>query len=333
MHNISEIMDIENLKIEFRDREGNFDILGKNLVESLKILLDKNKIKFLSINYRVKELNSFIEKIERKSYDSPFEDMEDLCGIRIICYYQKDILEIERIIKKEFNTFEISNKEDNLDPSQFGYRSHHYIASIKKEWENTPNFRDLSTLKFELQVRTILMHAWAEIEHSLAYKNEVQTPKQFRRKLFRISAKLEEADEQFEELKHESELYQKSLHKVSKDIIEISEKELNIDTLQAYMDSNFPRRKKDLEATGQFLNQLVEYNISLKDLSNSWEKIKPKFKEMEQEYLANNPVFSKWAQVGIARFVLDLTIPKYRKRIKRPGHDKKMSELFDKYFA
>ncbi len=312
-------MDFNQIRTEFENKVSKYESLGTNVVESLRILLDLSKIKSLSIYYRIKDLDSFMEKIERKLYDKPFEETEDICGIRIICYYQKDIARIEKIIKREFNIHESFNKESTLEFDQFGYRSHHLIASIKKEWEKTPNFRGLSEFKFELQIRTILMHAWAEIEHNLAYKNKLQTPKQFRRKLHRISAKLEEADEQFEELKKESEDYQRILLKEAKEnkLIGNESVELNIDSLQAFMDTNFPKRIQGIDATGNLLNQMVKYNISLKDLQEAWLKIKPHFKEMEQEYLnESKSKHSKWAQAGIARFILDLTNENYRKRLK-----------------
>lgn len=329
-------MNYIELKTEFENKIVEYESLGKNVVESLRILLNSNKIKNLSIYFRVKDVDSFLEKIERKSYEKPFQETEDICGIRVICYYQKDITRIEEIIKKEFTIHESFNKESDLDYNQFGYRSHHLIASVKKDWEKTPNFRGLSELKFELQVRTVLMHAWAEIEHNLAYKSELQTPKQFRRKLHRISAKLEEADEQFEELKKESEEYQKQLLDEAKKNKLVSDKntELNIDSLQAFMDSNFPKRIQGIEATGKLLNQMVEYDITLKDLKEAWEKIKPKFKAIEKEYFT---VFStknsKWAQAGIARFILDLTNENYRQRLKSEKSRKKIGELMEKYFA
>jgi len=328
-------METEEIIKQFSSNQTNYENLGRNVVESIRILLEKKKIKFLSINYRVKELNSFLEKIQRKNYENPIAEIEDFCGIRIICYYQKDILEIEKIIKEEFQVFEFQDKEKKLDFDQFGYRSHHLIASIKSEWENTPTFRDLSSFKFELQIRTILMHAWAEIEHSLAYKNEFQTPQQFRRKLHRISAKLEEADEQFEELKLESANYQKEIQKMtSKSNSKFEEIELNIDTLQAFMDSNYPKRQQNIGITGQLLNQMINLDLTLKDLSDSWHKIKPQFKEMEIEFLNNYSTYSKWAQVGIARFSLDLTNEKFRKRLKSDGeHKKRIENLFTKYLA
>ncbi|MFD2890845.1 GTP pyrophosphokinase family protein [Flavobacterium chuncheonense] len=324
-------MEISELKTKFNSNRNLYETLGKNVVESISLLLEKKEIKFLSINYRIKELDSFLEKIERKSYNNPLEEIEDFCGIRIICYYQKDINEIQEIIKNEFEVHEFQNKQNNLDYNEFGYRSNHLIASIQKSWENSPQFRGLLNLKFELQIRTILMHAWAEIEHSLAYKNQNQTPTQFKRKLYRISAKLEEADEQFEELKLESLKYQREIKKVTD--VDFENIELNIDTLQAFMDNNFPNRLKGKEATGQFLDLMIEYEITLAELAESWKKVKPNFKKIESDFLSNDfLLFKKWAQTGIARFILDLTNEKFMKRLKSDGkYYQRIDEFSKKY--
>jgi putative GTP pyrophosphokinase len=328
-------MELIEIKKEFQKNISLYDNLGKNVLESLRILLENENIKVLSIYYRIKETDSFMEKNERKSYDNPLIEIEDICGIRIICYYQKDITRIIEIIKNEFTIHESQNKETKLGFDQFGYRSHHIIASIKKEWEKTPNFRGLLNLKCEIQVRTILMHAWAEIEHSLAYKNEAQTPTQFRRKLHRISAKLEEADEQFEELKKESQEYQNSLINKTKNKQPViyESLELNIDSLQAFMDNNYPKRKRNLEQTGTLLNNMIEYDISLNDLKKSWDILSPKFKEFEKEYWANNTTISNWSQAGVVRISLDMTIERFRNRHKSISKKSEIEKYVKKYFA
>ena len=322
-------MDIQIIKNQFQSKLSTYENLGKNVIESIRILLEEANIKVLSLYFRVKEVDSFLEKIERKTYENPLEEIEDICGVRIICYYQKDINKITEIIKREFNIHEFQNKEDKLGYDQFGYRSHHVIASVRKDWEKTPNFKGLASLKCEIQVRTILMHAWAEIEHNLAYKNEAQTPEQFRRKLHRISAKLEEADEQFEDLKKESEEYQKALKlKIIKNLD--NDTKLNLDSLQAFMDTNFPKRKKNIDQTGSLLNQMIEYGITLQDLSEGWKKIKPLFKELEAENFSGSNL-SGWVQVGIARIVLDLTHERFVERFKTPVNRNRIMRLKAKY--
>ncbi len=147
---------------------SSYEKLGLNLTQALELILKENEISFLSITYRIKNIQSFIGKIERKSYENPFEEVEDICGLRIICYYQSDVEKIKEIVKRELIVLENENKEDKLKFDQFGYRSMHFIIQVPNQWLSTPNYRGLEKLKSELQVRTVLMHAWAEIEHKLA---------------------------------------------------------------------------------------------------------------------------------------------------------------------
>ncbi|MGJ1325129.1 GTP pyrophosphokinase [Sphingobacterium faecium] len=311
-----------------------YDSLGKSIVQAISLLLDKHNIKYVSIYYRVKSLNSFIDKIERKSYEKPLDEIEDICGVRVICYYQSDIPKIADIITSEFQIHTSEDKEDKLNADQFGYRSLHFIASIKKSWTNVPNYRELDGLKVEIQVRTILMHAWAEIEHNLAYKSEHHTPEQFKRKLYRISAKLEEADEQFEELKRESKAHQEELLKSAqnKTLKFTNETEINIDSLQAFLDFYFPKRKKSIENTASLLDDILKYNIKLGDIADAFEKLKPHMSEIEKETFEKNPNYLNWAQVGAVRLIMDIINDDYNKRNSKFRYKKRV-EWREKYFA
>lgn len=323
-------MDLEKIQKTYESQINLYDKFGENIVESISILLSEQKIKFLSIHHRVKSAESFFEKIDRKSYDNPLSQIEDICGIRIICYYVEDIGKIVSIIKKEFNVSESLDKESNLEFDRFGYRSHHIIASIKPAWAIVPNYKGMTELKCEIQIRTVLMHAWAEIEHSLAYKSESQTPEQFKRKIHRISAYLEDADEKFEELKKESEEYRKELKKeIGKQKLNPS-LPLNVDSLQAFMDANFPRRKKDIESTSNLVDQMKTFKVTLQDLEKGWEIVKPNFSNIQRDFWAKKK-YSRWAQVGIARIVLDLTNEGFIKRHKGSTRLKERQELKRKY--
>lgn len=97
------------------------------------------------------------------------------------------------------------DKVDNLEPDKFGYRSHHFVVTLRHEWLNVPNYRGLEGIKAEIQVRTILMHAWADISHKLSYKKKEHIPELFQRNLFQLSALFEIADDRFEMLRAERE--------------------------------------------------------------------------------------------------------------------------------
>lgn len=290
--------------------------LGKNIREALETFLGSSNISVLAVTYRIKEFDSFIEKIERKKYTDPFKQIEDICGIRVICYYQTDVEKICNIIKKEFDIKESQDKEDLLNDDQFGYRSYHLIGKIKKTWLKAPNYRGLENLKFEIQVRTVLMHAWDEIEHELAYKQKVHIPPHLKRKLYRISAKLEEADEQFEDIKKESTEYRNSIITSAKSQGGIFDKEmkLNLDSFQAFLDFKFPKRKRVIEDTRALLDEMIESKVSFKELQDYLDKTEKYLDEIEKESFSSEILTSDsrgWAQTGLIRTVLDICSKNY----------------------
>jgi hypothetical protein len=66
-------------------------------------------------------------------------------------------------------------------------------------------------LKAEIQIRTVLQHAWAAISHKLQYKREDDVPAPLRRKLFRLSALFELADDEFISLREASSSVQRDI--------------------------------------------------------------------------------------------------------------------------
>lgn len=241
--------------------------LGENVKDALENFLAEKKIETVSVKYRIKKLEQFLEKIDRKKYSDPFEQMNDICGIRIICYFQNDIKNIEEIIKREFEIIEKENKVESYSPHKFGYRSNHFVLKIKKAWTKTPNYKGLENLKIELQIRTILMHSWAEIEHKLAYKRTEHIPQELRRKFSRISALLEEADEQFQEICDEVEKKRRTM-RINMKKYETDNEQINfdLDTLKTLLDYYFPQKIKDPKNLRDFFDEISKSKITIRDL-------------------------------------------------------------------
>ncbi|MDW4561336.1 hypothetical protein [Aeromonas rivipollensis] len=185
----------------FREVKPKYERLASNVKQALVQFLDEKKISSFDVEDRVKDEQSFIDKVERKSYNNPLEQVEDIAGVRVICYYNEDLSSIDEIIHEQFIVLSYSNKSNELSDNQFGYASNHYVIRLKEEWLQAPNYRGLENLKVEIQVRTILMHSWAAISHKLLYKKNDDVPKEFKRKLNRLSALIELADEQFDDIK------------------------------------------------------------------------------------------------------------------------------------
>jgi len=182
--------------------------LHKRLTESvttiLQNLMKNDGIEFLSVSGRTKTFEGIIEKIKRKGYENPEIQMTDISGIRVIVYFESDIQKVSELIKKAFEV-DYENSFDQvkqLSVNQIGYRSTHYVGSLGDNRCKLPEFQGFTGLKFEIQVRTVLQHAWAEIAHDRQYKFSTKLPPDIERELYLYAGLLEIADKGFDSLTH-----------------------------------------------------------------------------------------------------------------------------------
>lgn len=242
--------------------------------EILREALHKQGIELLHVSHRVKSFESFYEKISRKKYINPYEDTEDICGLRVICFYIHDLPKVAEIIDQTFRVQDRIDKIHITETDRFGYRSNHYIVTLPED----PSFDDYIHHKIEVQTRTALMHTWAHIQGKLEYKKAEHTPIIFRRKLFQLSALLELADEQFQSLKLEKKHFRASLSS-TKEIT--SATELNIDTFMAFMELYFPNRKESYRYSKLLMIELINCDLNFSHLIEGYDLLKDKLEDIE----------------------------------------------------
>jgi putative GTP pyrophosphokinase len=170
-------------------------------------LLAETDIKVHAFEVRVKSLDSFREKVNRegKNYADPIAEITDLVGARIILYYVDDIDPVCRLLDDEFAVDHAKSvdKRETLAADQFGYVSVHRILSLSPRRAGLREWSHWEGLQFEIQVRTVLQHSWAAIDHALRYKAESDVPKTSLRRMVRLSGLLELADQEFAQLRKE----------------------------------------------------------------------------------------------------------------------------------
>jgi ppGpp synthetase/RelA/SpoT-type nucleotidyltranferase len=174
------------------------------------------------VQARAKQVGSFAEKIQRKmvrfrdpaSEFNPLAYFTDLCGARVITHTASEVDAVCRFIENHFeidpeNSVKISQR---LRPSEFGYRSVHYVVQFKPDVFPTaeicvdippelyPSAGNPCPMKAEIQVRTLLEHAWAVFSHERVYKGQFDIPEIWQRELAGLAAMLEEADKAFERI-------------------------------------------------------------------------------------------------------------------------------------
>lgn len=191
---------------EYDERRGELHALAATLRSRLDAHLGPARATIHSVTHRVKDRESLRRKLLRpdKRYRA-LRDVTDLVGVRIVTYFDDATFEVARIVEDAFR-IDLDNSLDKrrlLAPTQFGYRSLHYVGSLPDAPEEHP--------RFELQIRTILQHAWAEIEHDLGYKSAASVPEAIRRRFSRLAGLLELADEEFLSIRRELHAYERAL--------------------------------------------------------------------------------------------------------------------------
>ena len=202
----NDLPEVDHFVSQYTIKKPLYDEFTSKLVELLKALLRIRSIDTQLIESRTKDTGSFREKISRSSkrYVDPIREVTDLSGIRIIVYYEEDLDIVCQLIENEFE-IDRSNSIDKrtvLRPEEFGYQSIHFVVKLSRSRCDLLEWHHLAGLQAEIQVRTVLQHAWAAISHKLQYKHEEDVPQVLRRRLFRLSALLELADEEFMSLRN-----------------------------------------------------------------------------------------------------------------------------------
>jgi putative GTP pyrophosphokinase len=225
----------EEWKNVYEENHAIFQEFTDKLQKLIHELLQKHKID-AQIEHRTKSIESSLVKIQKKGYRNPLEELTDLVGIRIIAYYKEDVDKIGEIIIREFDVdWEKSiDKAQILDPDRFGYLSVHYVISLSSHRKELTEWKAFANIKAEIQVRTNLQHAWAKISHKFIYKTAEEAPKNLRRQLFRLSALLELADEEFSNVtKLIEEAKEHNSQDLKKGKLDI---ELDLTSLDVYLD-------------------------------------------------------------------------------------------------
>ena len=228
----------DSLLREFKAIRPVYESLGGKVAELLSQLLGDKGIQIHSINCRCKTEESLEGKIRRPGKDySALADITDLAGIRVITYFSEDVERVAEIVEELFDidAKRSIDKRALLDPDRFGYQSLHYIASYTIQRVNFPENKKFGGKFFEIQIRSILQHAWAEIEHDLGYKSENGVPHDIRRRFARVAGLLEVADAEFDALKAALNKYETD---VQREIEADSESVLlDLASLKAYIDN------------------------------------------------------------------------------------------------
>jgi ppGpp synthetase/RelA/SpoT-type nucleotidyltranferase len=290
----------------FIESRSDYQQLCDEVVYILKKRIRDCGIEVASISSRAKTLSSFLEKLERKSYDDAFCEVTDLAGVRVVALYSRDLPIIEEVIRKDFEIVEKVDKLNEMEVDQFGYGAIHFVIRLG-EHTSGARYDDLKELVCEIQTRTVLQDAWAIIQHHLVYKRESDVPRELQRKLNSLAGLFETADDQFQSIRDLREKYIADVRDLSLNREAFLQTPVNADSIEEYLRWRFPDRVisfgeklggimtmlsvyKNEPMTFRDIEEIIEQTKSLRDkLRNAiWPSLKL-YLEENYETNINNP--------------------------------------------
>ena len=194
----------------FKSDQPLYQKLVDEIIFALGQYLDKDGVAYSEIVGRVKTLDSFANKIDRKLYTDPVNDTDDLAGVRVVCLFEQDLEKVANLVDCNMSIINAEDKLEGLGENLMGYQGKHLIVKLNNDFLG-PRYSSLGDLRCEIQIRTVLQDAWSKISHKLVYKNEAAVPRPLRRSLNNVSSLMEIAQSVFDNVKLQQTEYLQEL--------------------------------------------------------------------------------------------------------------------------
>lgn len=146
----------------------------KNIRVRVEVLNDDYRRKYQNypihhVQDRIKKKDSIEQKLVRRGYKSDVEFardcLTDISGIRVICYFVRDIYAVVSLLKKQTDIVVIKECDYISNPKPNGYRSYHIVFGVPVYHTDGMEYYPV-----EIQLRTMSMDLWASMEHRICYK-------------------------------------------------------------------------------------------------------------------------------------------------------------------
>ena len=170
--------DIRNLKekIEAPMRQLTYQyaidvVLAKLRLIDAQLSGKSNRPLVRTFSSRIKTTDSIVKKLIRKgrevSYQTAVDTLNDIAGVRVVCYFFDDIYRIAEQVRRQKDIKILKEKDYAKKPKKSGYQSLHLIVEVPVVYgDKTQNVR------VEIQIRSVAMDYWAELDTQMCYKKD-----------------------------------------------------------------------------------------------------------------------------------------------------------------
>lgn len=195
---------VENVLEEFEARKDKLEAFCAKAKSLIEEALQDAGIKYQSVQSRVKSRKKLREKyVDPGKRYKRLDDVTDLAGLRVITYYEDDVDSAADVIRREFEVDPVrSIDKRKTEPDRFGYHAVNYICCHLKKRLVDVEYKKYAGIWCEIQITSILPHAWSEIEHEW-YDLKQAYPDEIKRRFSRLMALFEIAESEFTALKRE----------------------------------------------------------------------------------------------------------------------------------
>ena len=227
----------QELLAQYHQLRPIYEQMAAMIPEKLKKFFAEAGIIVAAVEHRVKTEDSLVGKLNLKGHKyKSIYDITDLVGIRVISFYTNDVDKVasalERLFEIDWENSIDKRKAHEID--SFGYLSVHYICRIPESSYTNPEHPEMNQIRFEVQMRTVLQHAWANMNHDTGYKSGVEIPQVYKRNLSRLAGMLELVDDEFSRIRQELSDYRRQVQKLVASG-NLSEVLLDGDSFQSYL--------------------------------------------------------------------------------------------------
>ncbi len=211
LEQILESEDVERIRVSFFEMQHLYQSATREISTKLEILDDE--FKFIhrrnpihNMQSRIKTLESIFEKLSRKELEisiaSAKQNLTDIAGIRVVCYYIQDIYMIAKMLSNQDDITVIRETDYIKNPKPNGYRSLHLVVKVPVFFSDRKEI-----VPVEIQIRTIAMDFWASLEHQLKYKTVDSIPPSVAEELKLCADNIADTDLKMQNIYKTIELY------------------------------------------------------------------------------------------------------------------------------
>lgn len=236
---------------------------------------------------RIKDVNSLIEKAfyRSKKYLDPYNEITDKVGVRFVVLLYQDLQSIRKYIESHdgwiFSKDRDFEQERENSPTTFEYQSVHYIVRNKRTFK-FEGVEIPTNLPCEVQIRTLLQHAYCELSHGIIYKPKAITKPEVQRIIARSIALIETTDALFQEVKDMINKEQTEFNNLLPELTKLYSEKITIPQIENKINSYI------LDAYREYLH---ENNINSDKISNY----------LDNNQIINQIIISKYNQALIYR--------------------------------